>query len=75
LHDFGADLNALTQVTRSTRLVSISVAGQTALHIAAERKPQALESALFLIEKGINTNITDSKGNRANFMLPKNNKD
>src|SRR5690349_13423626 len=55
-------INALTLTTKKTRKVSITVAGQTPLHIACCRVPPCLEMVQLLLQQGADTNIAYSKG-------------
>jgi ankyrin repeat protein len=51
LLDHGADIDVKVEKTKRTRLVSITVSGQTALEIAQTRKPPALDCVDLLLKQ------------------------
>jgi len=59
-----ANINAVTLFMQRTRLVSISTAGQTLLHVACARNPPATQCIKLLIEKGADVNVVDETGNK-----------
>jgi ankyrin repeat protein len=69
LLEHGANINALTLTTKQTRIVSITVAGQTPLHIAGSRVPLCLEMVQLLLDRGADVNLVDSKGNMPKKIL------
>jgi ankyrin repeat protein len=61
------NVNLQTQLTKRTRLVSINTTGQTALHIACNKTPQAKSCLQLLLASGIDVNIKDERGALANI--------
>eukprot|EP01088_Endostelium_zonatum_P018160 TRINITY_DN5723_c0_g1_i1.p1 TRINITY_DN5723_c0_g1~~TRINITY_DN5723_c0_g1_i1.p1 ORF type:complete len:762 (+),score=185.85 TRINITY_DN5723_c0_g1_i1:6-2291(+) len=69
LEEGGAKVNVVSTESRKTRLVEVSVKGQSSLHVACGGKVVAKEVGRLLIEKGARVDLIDEKGSKAQTYL------